>query len=144
MDVSQQNDVRWKQRYENFSRAFAVFERMVLAVRTKGESGLEPTETEYMALIQSFEVTFELGWKTLSDILHEQGYIDIASPRGVIKQAFSDGIIVDGEAWLRALLDRNATTHIYDEKKMREIVGRIDTEYFLIFQQINAFFAAKK
>jgi len=136
-------DVRWKQRHENFEKALAVFARMVGSARESASSGEDISEMQQMALIQSFEVAFELAWKTLADFLEEEGYGTIASPRGVIKQAFAAEYIGEGDVWMRALADRNATTHIYDEKEMRRIVEKIDKEYFSILEALGKFFASK-
>jgi hypothetical protein len=46
----------------------------------------------------------ELAWKTLQDKLYEEGYVDIKGPKPVIKQAFHDGIIKDGQGLDRYLV----------------------------------------
>jgi nucleotidyltransferase substrate binding protein (TIGR01987 family) len=142
--MNDERDIRWKQRFENFEKAFAVFERMIASVRKSRSSGEEVSEMQQMALIQSFEVVFELAWKTLSDFLKEQGYESIVSPRGVIKQSFESEYIDSGEVWLRALADRNATTHMYDEKEIRRIVEKIDIEYSTLLESLHRFFLSKK
>ena len=63
-------DVRWKQRLQNFDRAFVLL-----------RSGLESkeldafTDLEREGLIQRFEYTYELGWKTLKDYLEDSGVV---------------------------------------------------------------------
>lgn len=54
----------------------------------------------------------------MKDYLEDQGFIDIKSPREAIKKAFEASLITDGHNWLKALEDRNLTSHIYDEPKM--------------------------
>ena len=48
------------------------------------------SELEKEGLIQRFEYSFELAWKTMKDYLEEQGtIINPVTPRNVIKEAFS-------------------------------------------------------
>lgn len=113
-------DIRWKQRFSNFEKAYDVFMR-VCNIK-------DPSEAEKMGIIQSFEVVFELSWKVLQDYLKARGY-DIAGPKPVLRQAFKDGIVDDGHAWLKALDNRNETVHTYDETKAEEIVSNVKSEY---------------
>src|SRR4051812_6150549 len=98
--------IRWKERFESFSKALMQLET---ALQQKNFSVLEKD-----GVIKRFEFTVELAWKTIQDILNEQGY-DIKGPRPVIKQAFRDGMIIDGQAWIDMLDDRNKSSHLYDE-----------------------------
>lgn len=59
----------------------------------------ELSELEQEGLIQRFEYTHELAWKTLQDLFKEKGYEDAVGPNPVLKRAFSDGFITDGEGW---------------------------------------------
>lgn len=80
--------VRWHQRYQNLKRAFQQLQ--------EGVSIQAPSKIEIQGIIQSFEFTFELAWKTLKDYLESQGVI-ATFPREVIKQAFHYEILEDGE-----------------------------------------------
>jgi nucleotidyltransferase substrate binding protein (TIGR01987 family) len=72
----------------------------------------------------------ELAWKTLKDYLEAQKFIEINSPKSVIKKAFETGLIKDGHGWMDALEDRNLTVHTYDEDKARDIECAIRNSYF--------------
>lgn len=98
--------IRWQQRFENFHKAFIQLERG-LAIEN-------PSDIEQQGIIQSFEFTFELSWKTLKDYLESQGVIS-RFPREVIKSAFHHQIIEEGEVWLDMLGKRNLLAHTYDE-----------------------------
>ena len=96
---------------------------------------------EERGLIQAFEYTFELAWKTLQDFLEEtSGYVEVKGPRPVIQQAFRDGLITDGEKWMEMLKDRNLTAYTYDEEVAQEIISSVIHHYFPLFQKLDAFF----
>ena len=83
--MNSNEDIRWIQRFQNFDRAFLLL-RSALE-----ERGLElMSELENEGLIQRFEYSYELAWKTMKDYLEEQGtIINPVTPRNVIKEAFS-------------------------------------------------------
>ena len=87
-------DIRWQQRFQNYKKAYLQFEQ---ALTLKN-----PDLFQKQGVIQCFEYTFELAWKTLQDYLSEKmGYVDIKGPRPALEQSFSDGILRDGVTWLR-------------------------------------------
>lgn len=114
-------EIRWKQRFANFDKAFQSLERTV-AIQ-------HPSEAERGGLIQFFEVTFELAWKTLKDYLEADGF-QVASPREVLKQAFKSEVITDGHTWIEALDDRNLAAHTYNEETALKIEALIRHKYF--------------
>lgn len=65
--MSQNPDIRWKQRFQNFDRAFVLLREAM----KNGPSGLNLLEKE--GVTQRFEYSFELVWKTLKDYLEEGG-----------------------------------------------------------------------
>ena len=92
--------------------------------------------------LHRFEFTFELAWKTMKDYLEYSGIIDgIGSPREIIKTAFANGIIEDGEDWIKMMLARNSLSHLYDEVKSREIYIEIKDVYINLFEKLNKKFA---
>ncbi|MBI2339286.1 MAG: nucleotidyltransferase substrate binding protein [Deltaproteobacteria bacterium] len=114
-------DVRWKQRFSNFSKALEQFEQ---AVKT---NTLDRLAQE--GLIQRFEYTFELAWKCLQDILQERGYEAIRGPKPVLEQSFQDGLIDDGVLWMEMLRARNEASHLYDEKVFTTVYGKAKNEF---------------
>ena len=100
-------DIRWRQRFQNLDRAFAQLQRG-LAIKA-------PNDIEVQGIIQSFEFTFELSWKTIKDYLESQGVV-CRFPREAIKQAFHYQLLASGEVWLDMLGKRNLLAHTYDEK----------------------------
>ena len=100
---------------------------------SKLEEALQEKETELVidGILHRFEFTFELAWKTMKDYLEYQGIIaKTGSPREVIKEAFSSGLIENGKDWIDMMLARNSLSHLYDEETSREIYDDIKNIYF--------------
>ena len=76
-------------------------------------------------VIQRFEFTYELAWKTAKEYLEDIGIVDKTSPKAVIKEAFAQKLIIDEKSWLLMLNDRNLTSHVYKEEMAEEIAERI-------------------
>jgi len=129
------NDIRWKQRYANFQKALLQLEEAV--------DMDEYSKLEMQGLIQCFEYTIELAWKTLQDIIHSKGYDEINGPKPVIRQAFKEGYITDDEAWLNMWNDRLKTSHTYDETEAKEIVDKVKETYFQLFDDLDKRLAAE-
>ncbi len=86
-------------------------------------------------VIQRFEFTIELLWKTVKAVL-EYKMIECFSPRDCIKSAFRYGLIDDDEIVLDMLDDRNVSSHIYDEKTADKIFERIKEVYIANIEKI--------
>jgi nucleotidyltransferase substrate binding protein (TIGR01987 family) len=109
-------ETRWRQRFSNLRRAYALYDE---GVRSKSLNRLEKE-----GLIQRFEYTFELSWKTMKDYLEGKG-IATAYPRDTIKESFAHGLIEDGEVWMEMLERRNLLSHTYDEKAFETACGLV-------------------
>ena len=87
-------------------------------------------------VIQRFEFTYELAWKSIKVYLEEQGIVDLNSPKAVFKEAYSQKLITQDEIWLLMLKDRNMTSHVYQEEMAEEIAGRIAGSYVTAFDDL--------
>lgn len=87
-------------------------------------------------LIQRFEFTFELAWKTLKSCFEEEGLIGLNSPKTVLREAFAAGLIQTEEVWLAMLEDRISTAHIYSEALASKICQRIQERYIDCFAEL--------
>ncbi len=85
-------------------------------------------------LIQRFEFTYELSWKTTKEFLEDIGIVDKNSPKAIIREAYSQKLIENEENWLLMLNDRNQTSLVYKEKMAEEIAGRIVDIYIKEFE----------
>ena len=120
-------DIRYKQRFENFKKVFFLLEN---SLKIKN-----PSITEKAGIIQFFEIAFELSWKLMKDYLEFEGY-NVKSPREAIKTAFSIELIDNGSIWLEALGDRNLTVHTYNESDADDIYEKIKEEYFKLLKHL--------
>jgi nucleotidyltransferase substrate binding protein (TIGR01987 family) len=125
----QNKDIRWVQRFRNFNKAFSQLKKFI------DKKNLN--ELEEQGLIKSFEYTYELGWNTLKDYFEYQGNTSINGSRDAINEAFSSGLIKDGEGWMDMFKDRNRTSHTYNEATAKEIVYKIFNNYFNLFTSLR-------
>jgi nucleotidyltransferase substrate binding protein (TIGR01987 family) len=130
-------DVRWKQRFDNYLRAFATLRRAVDLARQRDLS-----ELEQQGLIQAFEFTHELAWNVLKDYLEGTGISGIIGSKGATREAFKNGLIVDGESWMEMIKARNLSSHTYNQDTADEVVTNILSRFYPAFEQMTATFTA--
>jgi nucleotidyltransferase substrate binding protein (TIGR01987 family) len=120
-------DVRWKQRFDNFQKAYLFLKKSV-------QQG-SYDELQAAGLVQSFGFTFELAWKTLKDYQTTMG-TPLNYPREVLKEAFKAGLIADGHVWISMLDHRNELTHCYNEEQSKQALQLIGEKYFPAIEQV--------
>jgi nucleotidyltransferase substrate binding protein (TIGR01987 family) len=125
-------DIRWKQRFSNYTNAF---EQLQEAVELSQERELSMLEKQ--GLIQAFEYTHELAWNVMKDFLEYQGNQNIKGSRDAIREAFKVALIEDGETWMETIQTRNATSHGYDKAMAEEVVNTIINDYMGIFSKFE-------
>lgn len=130
------NPLRWKQRLQNLQK---VHSRLTQACAQESYN-----ELELAGLIQTFEFSFELTWKTLKDLLEFEGY-DAASPRSVIRTALEATHISPEqcEVLLDALGKRNLLTHTYDEENVLEAQALIISQFEPVITAITQYLVEK-
>lgn len=119
-----QPDVRWVQRLRNFEKALGQLKR---ATALAGERELSDLESQ--GLVQAFEFTHELAWKTMKDFLEERGQSGIYGSKDATRAAFAAGLIANGEQWMRMIASRNETTHTYNQETVEAICVAIVEDY---------------
>lgn len=88
------------------------------------------------AVIQRFEFTYELAWKTTKEYLEYIGIMDKNSPKAVVKEAYAQKLISNEQNWLTMIKDRNMTSHLYKEEMAKEIATRIIDYYINEFEKL--------
>lgn len=124
-------DIRWQQRFTNYKKALA---KLSDAVQRADQEKLSELEEE--GLIQRFEYTYELAWKTLQDLLHLKGY-DFSGPNVVLAQALADGYIADSAGWKALKKSRELSSHTYDQETAEEIVTSICQVYWKLLKNLE-------
>ncbi len=120
---------RFEERKQDLAKAT---ERLKEALNEK------ETEIAIDGTLHRFEFTFELAWKTMKDLMEYNGIIETTgSPREVLRTAFQNGIIEDGEAWINMMLARNSLSHLYDEETSRKIYKDIKEKYIVLIEKLN-------
>lgn len=111
----------------NLERAFAELEGYLALpiVHARDKAGL----------IQGFEFTFELFWKTFQKLAPEAG-LEASSPREALSAGVKLHLITVEESphWAQMLRDRNLTSHTYNAHVADEIIGRLTNDYVKCFR----------
>ena len=115
---------RLQERIENFNKAFNLFD-----IACKSYLNEPTNEVNKLAIVQAFEIVFELGWKVLKDYLKTKD-IEVFTPRDTIKTAFNTNILPSAQTWIDMAKDRNASSHEYNEDKVNIILKNISTVYY--------------
>ena len=123
------------QKIENYRKALPQLEQAVASYTAAPEDDLYRD-----GLIQRFEFTVELAWKSLKEYLEDQGMIvGLASPKGVLKEAFAAGIIKE-TGWNDILTARNLTSHVYDEETAKRIAQQICNDFMSPLRDLLQFY----
>jgi nucleotidyltransferase substrate binding protein (TIGR01987 family) len=119
-----EKDIRWKQRFHNFENAI----KLLQEIPALDLNDLSLLEKE--GIVQRFEFTLELGWKTLKDKMEFDGVVfEKISPKMVAKVAYNSKYIEDVELWIRMINDRNLLSHTYDFDKFEKIILAVQQYY---------------
>lgn len=129
--MDKEKDIRWKQRYENFEKAFLLLKEAI-------EMDIQKlNQLEKEGIIQRFEYTFELAWKVLKDKMEEDGITMVTiSPKYVVRKAYETKYIDDAETWLVMIGDRNQISHTYNFSKFEEIIRSIQNNYIIVLNHL--------
>jgi len=126
-----EQDIRWKQRLQNFSRAIKLLQEVPKLDLRK----LSFLEKE--GIIQRFAYTLELAWKTLKDKMENDGIIlDRISPKMVLKEAYKAKYISNIELWIEMVNDRNFLSHTYDFETFEAIITDIQKHYTALISDL--------
>jgi nucleotidyltransferase substrate binding protein (TIGR01987 family) len=129
MQAPQSQDIRWLQRFSNFKKALVQMRSFI------GKPQLN--DLELLGLIQCFEYTHELAWKTLKDFLEFRGSTELFGSKDVTREAFKLDLITDGDAWMAMIQDRNQTSHTYNSATSLAIVENIRDKFFRLFEALE-------
>ena len=133
--MPQTPDVRWRQRFQSFLKAFGQ-----LAAAAKLAHQRKLSELEQQGLIQAFEFTHELAWNTLKDFLESRGAANLYGSKDATREAFAKGLIANGDEWMAMIQARNRSSHTYNQKTADEIATAILSSFVPEFEKFSAKF----
>jgi len=112
--------------FQNFEKALAALQESVAT---------PPVENrDFAGIIQSFEFTYELCWKTLKLVLEANG-IEAPFPRVVFEEAWKAKLIEGNEVWKDIIEARNLSTHTYNQALARKLYPAIKDDFLPVFQK---------
>ena len=119
-------------------KKFDNFQSHLVVLQTAKDQDLS-NDFVVSGIIDRFFIQFELGWKTLKELLIYEGIpaARTGSPREIIKEAYKYYPWMEESVWLSMLSQRNNMAHIYDGKAARELMERIIREYVPAFQKME-------
>jgi nucleotidyltransferase substrate binding protein (TIGR01987 family) len=135
--MAQNPDVRWRQRFHSFCKAFDQLSEASDLAKHRSLSDLEQ-----QGLIKAFEFTHELAWNTLKDFLESRGALNLYGSKDATREAFARGLIENGEEWMAMIQSRNLSSHTYNEETANEIAEAILNSFVAEFDKFRAKFAA--
>lgn len=85
----------------------------------KLQEAIEQPKDEFIrdSVIQRFEFTFELSWKTAKKIMGTQS----VAPKIVIREMAQQGLINDTDVWFNYHEGRNLSVHTYKEELAEKV-----------------------
>ena len=127
--MSNSDERRWQQRFDNFGTALA---QLTSACERERYNDLERA-----GLIKTFEFCFELSWNVLKDLLFYEGY-EVKVPRAAIRKSFEVDYIDenDCETLIDALDKRNLLSHTYRRNVAREAETLIKERYHAVLLRL--------
>jgi len=125
-------DIRWRQRFDNYQRALRQLTAAVDLHRIRPLS-----ELEQQGLVQGFEFTHELAWNVLKDYLEYEGIQGLVGSRSTVREAFKRGLIADGEVWMDMIDKRNLSSHTYNEAVAQAVVKAVVDRYHGAFLELQ-------
>lgn len=123
-----EEDIRWKQRFQNFLAVLSHLRDAVLQVEN-------PNDLEKEGTIQRFEFTHELAWKVMKDYLEYEGIRGIVGSRSATREAFNKALLKNGQIWMDMIDSRNRTVHTYKEDILEEEYHAIISYYYPALSQ---------
>ena len=117
---------------DNFSNCLAVLKDADFKLA-------DSNEIYRTGVIGQFNLTFELAWKALQEVLkmHGAAGAETGSPREILQLGYKLGFVNDGAVWLLMLKKRNTSVHIYNEEEIDEMILLIRDSFIPAFAALE-------
>ena len=122
----------YMKKLDNFSNCLAVF-------RKADFEFADENEIYRTGIIGQFNLTFELAWKALQEILKLHGAVEAetGSPREILQLGYKMGFLDDSAVWLSMLKKCNTSVHIYNEDEVDELLLLIRDSFIPAFSVLE-------
>ena len=122
----------YMKKLDNFSKCLAV-------LRKADFEFADENEIYRTGIIGQFNLTFELAWKALQEILKLHGAVEAetGSPREILQLGYKMGFLDDSAVWLSMLKKRNTSVHIYNEDEADELLLLIRDSFIPAFSVLE-------
>ena len=96
-------------------------------------------------VIGQYNLTFELAWKALQEIMRKHGVEDsyTGSPREILQLGYKFGFINNSETWLLMIKKPNTSDQIYNEEEVDELILLIRDSFIPAFTALKDTLARK-
>ena len=117
---------------DNFSSCLDVLRRADFEIT-------EENEIYRTGIIGQFNLTFELAWKALQEILklHGAAGAETGSPREILQLGYKLGFLNDSAVWLLMLKKRNVSVHLYNEDDIDEMILLVRDSFIPAFSALE-------
>ena len=117
---------------DNFSSCLDVLRRADFEIT-------EENEIYRTGIIGQFNLTFELAWKALQEILklHGAAGAEAGSPREILQLGYKLGFLNDSAVWLLMLKKRNVSVHLYNEDDIDEMILLVRDSFIPAFSALE-------
>lgn len=126
--MEENKDIRWKQRFENYQKAFGQLKSAI------EDNGANPIPIIKEGILQRFEFTHELAWKVMKDYLEYEGIQNITGSRSATREAFNKNLVLNGQVWMDMIESRKKTVHTYNEDVLEIEFLKVINSYFELFE----------
>ena len=120
------------EKLDNFSRCLDV-------LRHANFEFAKENEIYRTGIIWQFNLTLELAWKALQEILklHGAAGAETGSPREILQLGYKLGFLNDSAVWLLMLKKRNVSVHLYNEDDIDEMILLIRDSFIPAFSALE-------
>lgn len=117
---------------DNFLKCFHVLKQADFAFAAKNE-------IYRTGVVGQFNLTFELAWKALQQVLRVHGVqeAETGSPREIFQSGYKVGFLENPAVWLLMLKKGNFSVHLYNEAEIDELLLLIQDQFIPAFEQLG-------
>lgn len=88
------------------------------------------------AAIRRFSICFNLALNAIHTYLLDEGYLDLNSPKAVMRRAYAAGLLANDLPWIELLKARNLAAHVYDEATANDIFTQVRADFVPLFHDL--------